>query len=79
MVQETSPIHITTAIGTQMYSTIIARRPNAKNAITNAIIKTTPSAMPTASNNIFVIFMVNIFFIAYANIENFLAFANFME
>lgn len=65
MVQETSPIHITTAIGTQMYSTIIARSPRIAQPTITAIASTNTTNSPNSAKlNIVVIFMVNIFIIA---------------
>lgn len=65
MVQETSPIHITTAIGTQKYSTIIARSPRIAQPTITAIASTNTTNSPNGAKlNIVVIFMVNIFIIA---------------
>lgn len=65
MVQETSPIHITTAIGSQMYSTIIARSPRIAQPTITAIASTNNTNSPNGAKlNIVVIFMVNIFIIA---------------
>ena len=65
MVQETSPIHITTAIGTQMYSTIIDRSPRIAQPTITAIASTNTTNSPNGAKlNIVVIFMVNIFIIA---------------
>ena len=65
MVHETSPMHITTAIGTQMYATIIARSPRIAQPTITAIASTNNTNSPNGAKlNIVVIFMVNIFIIA---------------
>mgnify|MGYP003298068000 CR=1 FL=1 len=57
MVQETSPTHITTAIGAQKYSTIIARRPRIAQTTITAIASTNTTNSPNGAKlNIVVIF-----------------------